>query len=83
MGWSDELFIMTSWNGNIVRVTDLLGGEFSDHNDSPDSVVHGANMGPTWDRQDPGGPILAPWILLSELCLIRPVYFLLMTLQSI
>ena len=22
----------------------------------PDSKGHGANMGPTWDRQDPGGP---------------------------
>ena len=23
---------------------------------TPDSKVHGANMGPTWGRQDPGGP---------------------------
>ena len=23
---------------------------------SPDSKVHGANMGATWGRQDPGGP---------------------------
>ena len=22
----------------------------------PDSKVHGASMGPTWDQQDPGGP---------------------------
>ena len=22
----------------------------------PDSKVHGANMGPTWGRKDPGGP---------------------------
>ena len=22
----------------------------------PDSKVHGANMGATWGRQDPGGP---------------------------
>ena len=22
----------------------------------PDSQVHGANMGPIWGRQDPGGP---------------------------
>ena len=22
----------------------------------PDNKVHGANMGPTWGRQDPGGP---------------------------
>ena len=24
----------------------------------PDSKVHGANMGPIWGRQDPGGPQL-------------------------
>ena len=23
----------------------------------PDSKVHGTNMGPIWDWQDPGGPI--------------------------
>ena len=23
---------------------------------TPDSTAHGANMGPTWGRQDPGGP---------------------------
>ena len=27
---------------------------------SPDSKVHGANMGPTWGRQDPGGPHVGP-----------------------
>ena len=26
----------------------------------PDSKVHGANMGPTWGRQDPGGPHVDP-----------------------
>ena len=26
----------------------------------PDSTVHGANMGPIWDRQDPGGPQVGP-----------------------
>ena len=31
----------------------------------PDNKVHGANMGPIWNRQDPGGPTLAPWTLLS------------------
>ena len=25
-------------------------------NTYPDSKVHGANMGPIWGRQDPGGP---------------------------
>ena len=31
----------------------------------PDSKVHGANMGPTWGREDPGGPHVGPWTLLS------------------
>ena len=26
----------------------------------PDSKVHGANMGPIWSRQDPGGPHVGP-----------------------
>ena len=26
----------------------------------PNSKVHGANMGPTWGRQDPGGPHVDP-----------------------
>ena len=25
-----------------------------------DSKVHGANIGPIWDRQDPGGPYVDP-----------------------
>ena len=27
---------------------------------NPDSKVHGANMGPLWGRQDPGGPHVGP-----------------------
>ena len=26
----------------------------------PDSKVYGANMGPIWGRQDPGGPHVGP-----------------------
>ena len=37
----------------------------------PDSKVIGANMGPTWVRQDPGGPRVGPvtfaiWIRLDS-----------------
>ena len=37
---------------------------------NPDIKVHGANMGPTWGRQDPGGPHVgnmnfAIWELIS------------------
>ena len=27
---------------------------------SPDSKVHGANVGPIWGRQDPSGPYVGP-----------------------
>ena len=27
---------------------------------NPDSKVYGANMGPIWGRQDPGGPRVGP-----------------------
>ena len=27
---------------------------------NPDSKVHGANMGPIWGGQDPGGPHVGP-----------------------
>ena len=30
------------------------------YSSTPDSKVHGANMGPIWDRQDPGGPHVGP-----------------------
>ena len=30
-----------------------------------DNKVHGADMGPTWGQQAPGGPHVGPWILLS------------------
>ena len=30
----------------------------------PDSKVHGANMGPIWGRQDPGGPYVGPMNML-------------------
>ena len=42
----------------------------------PDSKVHGANMGPIWGRQDPGGPHVGPmkfaiWVLLCCESFIR------------
>ena len=37
---------------------DTIGSFYNmvQHDTIPDSKVHGANMGPTWGRQDPGGP---------------------------
>ena len=45
----------------------------------PDSTVHGANMGPIWGRQDPGGPHVGPmnfgiwsgWLPLVQLMACR------------
>ena len=31
-----------------------------DQTSTPESKVHGANMGPIWGRQDPGGPHVGP-----------------------
>ena len=31
-----------------------------DSHDNPSSKVHGANMGPIWGRQDPGGLRVGP-----------------------
>ena len=44
----------------------------------PDSKVHGANMGPIWGRQNPGGPHVGPMnfaIWVSFLCLIKVMFW--------
>ena len=43
--------IMTSWQ----QMVDII----------PDRRVHGANMGPIWGRQDPGGPHVGPMNLAN------------------
>ena len=45
---------------------------------SPDSKVHGANMGPIWGRQDPGGPHVGPmnfviWDCFGKICCVKHV----------
>ena len=42
---------------NIVAALQLLR---LCETDNPDSKVHGANMGPIWGQQDPGGPHVGP-----------------------
>ena len=37
-----------------------LNTEWHFYMTTPDSKVHGANMGPIWGRQDPGGPLVGP-----------------------
>ena len=45
----------------------------------PDSKVHGANMGPIWGRQDPGGPHIGPmnfaiWIVVYVYYIYIQIY---------
>ena len=52
----------------------------------PDSKVHWAHMGPTWGRQDPGGPHVGPMNLAiwayTFLCHIRIGSFICWSLHS-
>ena len=42
---------------------------------TPDSKVHGANMGPIWGRQDPGGPHVGPMNVAIWDCYSKKVAF--------
>ena len=44
------------WRKLIVTTYMYMDNDQYFINNSPDSKVQGANMGPIWDRQDPGGP---------------------------
>ena len=55
-GWSHDrgIFMCTSSTG-------LSDQQYiSVRQRNPDSKVHGANMGPIWGLQDPGGPHVGP-----------------------
>ena len=46
---------------DLVTTSHYLNQGSSDSSEqTPDSKVHGANMGPVWDRQDPGGRHVGP-----------------------
>ena len=50
------------YNENILHglANLFLIGIIWNSNAIPDSKVHGANTGPVWDQQDPGGPHVGP-----------------------
>ena len=53
---------------NFINVITPLAWELYVRAETGDSNVHGANMGPSWGRKDPGGPYLGPmnfaiWVL--------------------
>ena len=47
-----------------------------DNNMIPDSKVHGANMGPIWGRQDPGGPHVGPMDFAIWDCIVQTFFVL-------
>ena len=51
--WKPRIFIM-------LTLASVTGGTNGYRNNNPDSKVHGANMGPIWGQQDPGGPHVGP-----------------------
>ena len=57
------LYMTTPWRENDFLIACSLWAPVP--YSSPDSKVHGANMGPIWGRQAQVGPMLAPWTLLS------------------
>ena len=56
---------------NEIWINEEAGMLCSKIQHSPESKVHGANMGPIWVRQDPGGPHVGPmnlaiWVILKN-----------------
>ena len=47
-------------SGDVVGQLEFPNSLLSRRLDIPNSKVHGANMGPIWGRQDPGGPHVGP-----------------------
>ena len=43
-----------------VRYLDRADQGLIQWENTPDNKIHGANMGPIWGRQDPGGPRVGP-----------------------
>ena len=60
--WEIKIFLVSKTTGiRPGRAQDWRNWRKEDdsqevHYKNPDSEVHGANMGPIWGRQDPGGP---------------------------
>ena len=58
--WQESTFygvlLHGSWTTHFVQITCM--GKCGEN--TPDSKVHGANMGPIWGWEDPGGPHVSP-----------------------
>ena len=53
------------WGGVHGTWGGAKGNIFLSRYNTPDIKVYGAIMGPTWSRQDPGGPCVGPMDLAS------------------
>ena len=78
--WQENSFCITSLWENNPPVTSRFPSQRAS-NVEPDSKVHGANMGPIWGRQDPGGPHVghmnfAIWGILKFSLLLLPLKLL-------
>ena len=52
--------LVPSWHQDGMGQSAYIRNTQRNVNSSPDSKAHGANMGPIWGRQDPGGPHVGP-----------------------
>ena len=58
---SDDELVPNKWQAiTWIGVDEVLRCCTASRSHIPDSKVHGANMGPIWGRQDPGGPHVGP-----------------------
>ena len=68
-------------NHNKAQLSDIGGAIYAvicmqlstTKQNCPDSKIHGANMGPTWGRQDPGGPHVGHVNLVIWVCEILQI----------
>ena len=60
--WAHGLFVKWAYVPGLLSVQSWdAPGQLRRHRDDfPDIKVHGANKGPIWGRQDPGGPHVGP-----------------------
>ena len=49
----------------------------------PDSKVHGANMGPIWSRQDPGGPHVGSMNFAIRVLFLLVLFFIVLRFTNI
>ena len=55
-----ELVMITAWSWGVIENPCHKFNDGLATQPNPDSNAHGANMGPIWGRQDPGGPHVGP-----------------------